>query len=109
MKALVNFSKQINLEVEGEKPKDVLFTAINMVSYPKKCEECGNDKEFEPRADKDQDGNKYIKIVCMKCGAQSNMGTYKDGSGHFWKKFENWKTASQSGGSESVDPNSVPF
>lgn len=109
MKAIVKFSKQINLEIEGDKVKDVLWEAINIQAYPKKCDECGNTESFEPRADSDKDGNKYVKIVCTGekgCGAQSNMGTYKAG-GHFWKKFENWQTKTEN--RQTVNPSEVPY
>ncbi len=39
------------------------------------------------------EGHIYISRKCtdIKCGAESNLGSFKDGSGHFWKEWSIWK------------------
>jgi hypothetical protein len=109
-KALISF------EVEEAKQKDSLFTAGVLASTPTKCDICGSQ-------DVSLSGNKakgftFVKVVCNKCGAKSDLGEYKDG-GFYWKAFEQYQTKDQEKEQpkedipiiedEGVDVEEIPF
>jgi len=78
----------IQLEVEGQKLTDTLLQATIFTSKDK-CGLCGNE-QITLAGNKTDEGYIYIKRQCTspKCRAASTLGTYRDGSGYFWKKWE---------------------
>lgn len=74
--------------VEEDKTIDALVRASTFTTIPDKCGKCkGVDVTLEAnKADKFT----YIKVKCLntQCRATSTMGSYQDGTGHFWKPFE---------------------
>jgi hypothetical protein len=78
-------SSELVFQVEAEKDIDALAQASFYTNTPEECGLCKS-------ADVKLDSNKaetftFIKIKCNKCLASANVGSFKDGSGHFWKKF----------------------
>jgi len=81
---------ELTIQVEGKDMKEELMKA-SIFTHKDKCFLCGCE-ELELDANKTGEGHIYIKRKCTNqdCKAASNLGTYKDGSGHFWHKFEIW-------------------
>jgi hypothetical protein len=102
MKILV--TKQIGnakmeIEVSAEKEKEALAKALFYMQTDKclhkneKDETCGNTGIVweSNKAQTDEGTFTYIKRRCLKCGATSTAGEYKEG-GYFWKRWEIFKS-----------------
>ncbi len=88
MKAIVQFGKNITLEIDEKDPMDTLHEAISFGYTKTRCNVCQATEGFYPTTNKDKEGNTYINIKC-KCGARSKLGRYKTG-GFFWHDFEKY-------------------
>lgn len=88
MKAEINLGNKIKLEIEERSEMETLHKAVVLSNPPTKCDECGNIK-ISLDSNKDKEGNIYINIKCVVCGAKAKLGQYKSG-GYFWHKFEKW-------------------
>ena len=81
---------ELEISVEGKELKEELLKAsiftTKDVCFFCKCE------DIELEGNKTGEGHIYIKRRCTNpaCKAASNLGTYKDGSGYFWKNWEIW-------------------
>ena len=69
--------------------KKALHKAITLANIPTKCI-CGNEEGNYLDANKDKEGNIYIKAVCAKCKANATLGSHKEGGLFFWKQYEQW-------------------
>jgi hypothetical protein len=91
--------------VEGESYKENQF-ALGEMALRYKCDVCGNTDKTKwtrrsRRAKGKTDGKeyKYVEIICLAkrenstelCWAKSDLGSYQDGSGNYWKKFERFE------------------
>lgn len=90
----INITKKVGdttLQFQVEDPKDVetLFQAGCIASIPTVCGLCGSE-EVSLSGNK-KDSYTFVKVHCNKCGANSNMGQYKEG-GFFWKQFEKYES-----------------
>ncbi len=81
-------SAQLEMEIDVSDIKDALFRS-SVFSQVDLCGLCKS-HEISITGNKDDEGNTYVKRHCEKCGADSNLGTYKGGFGYFWKKWEKW-------------------
>jgi len=88
VKAIVNLSSRIKIEVEETDEKETLYKAISLTQHPKKCI-CGNMEGFYWTSNKDNEGNIYINLKCPECEARAKLGTLKKG-GYFWYGFEKY-------------------
>jgi hypothetical protein len=86
MKAIVNLSDKIKLEIDERSEMETLHKAVVLSNPRNKCV-CGNVQGFYLTSNKDKEGNTYINVKCSKCGARSKLGQYKTG-GYFWHDFE---------------------
>lgn len=87
MKAVVELSPTIKLEIDDRDDLETLHKAIVFGNPRRKCNACGEIiKYLTFITNKDKEGNTYIKNLC-RCGATSRLGQYKTG-GYFWKEFE---------------------
>ena len=87
MKATVKLNDRVTLQIDDPKEMDTLHKAIALSNYPKKCSKCGGTQVFLI-SNKDKEGNTYVSVLCVKCGAKAKMGQYKTG-GYFWhREFE---------------------
>lgn len=78
----------IQFEIDNPKIKDALFLAGSLASMPSECKLCGSsDVMLSSNKAKEY---MFVKIICSKCGARSQMGEYKDGSGFYWKDWEKY-------------------
>ena len=84
MKAIVQLTPRITLEIDEGKDMETLSKAIVLPSYPKKCSLCQS-KAVGLTSNKDKDGNVYINAVCYECGGKAKLGQYKVG-GFFWHR-----------------------
>lgn len=76
------------LELDEKSEIDTLHKAIVLSNPPQTCNACQkNDERFRLDSNKDKEGNTYINVVCVACGAKAKLGQYKSG-GYFWHKFE---------------------
>lgn len=78
-------ASELTFDVTEEKDIDALAKASFYTNTPEVCGVCQS-------TDVKLDSNRaesfiFVKIKCNKCLASANAGTFKDGSGHFWKKF----------------------
>lgn len=76
----------------GGDAKKVLAEAIALANPHSKCV-CGNtglETNFKMTSNSDKEGNIYVNVKCLKCGAKSKLGSYKTG-GYFWHQFELYK------------------
>jgi len=89
MKAKVQLTPSIQLEIDEPKEMDTLHKAIALSNYRRKCNLCGNVKAFRLASNKPK-GYTYVKNICLQCGGQSNLGQYEAG-GYFWKEFEKYE------------------
>ena len=90
MKATVNFkmgSAEYTLEIEESEEMELLHKMIVLGNPPRKCSHCENYKKIKMDSNKDKEGNIYVNVVCLECGAKAKIGRYKTG-GYFWHKFE---------------------
>jgi len=89
MKATVQLSENISLEIEEQKEMETLHKAIVLGNPRMKCV-CGNIDGLYFTTNKsttDEGTFTYINQKCPKCGARSKLGQYKAG-GYFWNEFE---------------------
>ena len=87
MKAIVQFSKQITLEIEERDERLMLHKAIALTNPRTFCNVCKATEGFKLGSHKS--GEYVFTYVECKCGAKSNLGEYKSG-GYFWKEFEKY-------------------
>ena len=85
MKAIVNLSQRITLEIEEKDDMETMYKAIALIDSPKYCNICQKSKDFTFVSNKDKEGNIYINVKCT-CGAKAKLGQLKAG-GYFWHKF----------------------
>ena len=102
----INITKKIGkatltFQVEGEKEIDALFKASGFTTIPEVCGLC-HSEEVSLDGNK-ADGYLFVKVKCLKCGARSQMGQLKDGSGIFWKPFEKFEPKKNKKGDEDHD------
>jgi RNase P subunit RPR2 len=90
MKAIVQFAKNITLEIDERDEMETLSKAIVLANPRRQCNECGNTEGFYLTSNKDKEGNVYINVKCPKCGARSKLGQYKAG-GYFWHDYEKYE------------------
>jgi hypothetical protein len=90
MKAIVEMSDKIKLEVEEKTIMETLHYAIILSNPRNYCNVCGSDSGFHFTTNKDKEGNTYINNKCDKCEARSKLGQYRAG-GLFWREFEQYK------------------
>lgn len=83
----------LKASIEGKALKDCLFQAGCITNIRRKCDVCGATTGFKLIANK-ADSYEYVNVECA-CGAKSNLGTYKDGSGNYWKEFEKYEPKGQ--------------
>lgn len=84
----------VKYEFNFEEPKELDgLHKSTVLSNPKThCNICDNagKENFKLDSNKDKEGNTYINVLCMSCGAKSKLGQYKTG-GYFWKDFEKFE------------------
>jgi len=92
---------ELEVVVEGRDLKEALLkaTVFTIKDY---CALCDSE-EIALDGNKTGEGHTYIKRKCLnpECKATSTLGTYKDGSGYFWNKWEIWNPNSSSGANTS--------
>jgi len=88
MKAIVDLSANIRLEIDDPKEMETLSKAI-VLGNPRRTCVCGNTEGFYMTSNKDKEGNIYVNNKCPKCGARSKLGQYKT-AGYFWHEFEQY-------------------
>ncbi len=74
--------------VEEEKEVDALAKAAFYATTPDKCTLCKSEN-VSLEMNKAQDFT-FVKVRCLDCRAQANLGQFKDGSGCFWKDFKEY-------------------
>jgi len=103
----------IEFKSDKEKMKDAM---LELDAFMKKdaCS-CGSeDIIFDTRKVNAKDGSGsyvYVKRKCLKCGKESTLGELKDGSGYFWKEWEEWKILAQTDQTkkDAISPDDIPF
>lgn len=85
MKAIIQLTQRITLEIEERDELETLHKAIALTSHPRTCTNCQNSEGLYFTTNKDKEGNTYINIKCPKCGAKAKLGLYKAG-GFFWRR-----------------------
>ena len=80
---------QYKFFVDEKDPKEAILAASVFGNTPHYCHECKNADFFALGGNKDKESNVYVSIICKKCGAKANLGSYKSG-GYFWHKFEKY-------------------
>ena len=75
-------------EIEGQRGFDVLFTAAVLSSMPDTCKICGS-KNVHLAGNKAK-GYTFVKVLCEDCNARAQLSQYKDGSGYYWKSWEEY-------------------
>ena len=94
MKAIVNMTPLVTLEIEGTDDMETLYLAGVFSGYRKKCNVCESIKQKKLRSNKDKEGNYYIKMMCTECGAESKLGRLKVG-GYFWNEYMKYEPKEQ--------------
>lgn len=95
---IVKISKKIGtatlvFEIEEGKTKDALYRATNFTTIPEVCGICKSTRiQLDGNTGKGKDGKVYsfVKVKCLDCHAQCNMGENVDGVNVFWKEFEKY-------------------
>ena len=88
MKAIVNLSQRITIEIDEREEMETLHKAIVLSNPPTKCTLCGG-TDLRYDSNKDKEGNIYVNLRCA-CGAKVKLGQYKAG-GYFWHRdFEKY-------------------
>ncbi len=86
-------NSQLEIECEGKDEKEALAKAT-FFTQPDYCGLCkATNIVWSSNKAQAKDGSgvfTYIKRKCLKCGAESTAGEYKDG-GLFWKAWEIYK------------------
>ena len=90
MKAIIQISHNITIEIDDEKEKETLNKAITLGNPRRYCPLCENNGKFLLISNKDKEGNVYINNLCLNCKAKSKLGQYKTG-GFFWHEFKIWE------------------
>lgn len=92
MKALLNTTPNMSVEVEGETSAD-LFEQISIAQEVFTHEECGccQSKDFRFTCRKDDDENKYYELQCqnLSCRAKLTFGVMKKSKNLFPKRHWN--------------------
>jgi len=85
---------EYKFEIDEKDELEAMHKAIVMTNPKQKCNVCNNyeREKFRFDANKDKEGNTYIKVLCRGCGATSKLGSYKSGS-YFWHDFEKYEKA----------------
>lgn len=101
----------LKVEVEGADLKKTLLQAA-IFTENDECFLCKN-KDIGLSGNQTEEGHVYIKRVCTNpsCRATSTMGTYKNGAGHFWHKWEIYKPMGEQTGEKNANgtmKNSLP-
>ena len=80
---------------------EALSKAGFLASMPSECKNCGSDRVH--LSGNKAKGYTFVKVICDKCDARSQLGQYKDG-GFFWKAWELYRSPKDGGqkASESV-------
>lgn len=104
MKAIVNLSDKIRLEIDERNEMETLHKAIVLSNPLRQCEACENTEGFYFTTNKDKEGNIYVNLKCPKCEARSKLGQYKAG-GYFWHAFEKFvpKVQTQTNANEPIN------
>ena len=89
MKAIVDLSNKIRLEIDERDEMETLHKAIVLSEPPHTCNLCKTTEGFYFTTNKDKEGNIYVNVKCPKCEARSKLGRYKAG-GYFWHEFEKY-------------------
>lgn len=89
----INVSKKIgkstlSFQIEADKQLDALAAASFYTTMPDVCGNCKSD-DVELSSNKAKEFT-FVKIKCNKCNYRSNYGQYKDGSGGFFKEWEEY-------------------
>jgi hypothetical protein len=84
---------EVELEISGSDIKDELFRA-SIFTCDDICNLCSS-KDIALVGNKTEEGHQYVKRLCTKCGATSNLGSYKEGKAYFWHKFAKWEGKEQ--------------
>lgn len=101
-----------NLTFEAAEGADLKKELLSLINLKPRlfCDACSNKEATAFRLfGSEKDAFIYIKIICNKCGAQSNLGTYKNNKGYFWKKFEKYEKAAPAQTAQDVDADDIPF
>jgi DNA-directed RNA polymerase subunit RPC12/RpoP len=97
MKAIVQLTSRITLEIEEQKEMETLHKAIALTAHPRKCSHCGNEEGLYFVTNKDKEANVYVNLKCPKCGGRAKLGQYKAG-GFFWHEdFEIYRPSKSVG------------
>lgn len=78
----------MTIQIEDSDDKKSLAKAL-IFTQPDQCFLCKNtDIRWDSNTAQTDEGSFiYVKRICRKCGAQSNLSSYKAG-GYFWNKWE---------------------
>lgn len=81
----------MSIQIEDSDDKKSLAKAL-IFTQPDICRECGGtDIRWDSNTAQTDEGTFiYVKRICRKCGAQSNLSSYKAG-GYFWNKWEKYE------------------
>lgn len=79
---------ELEFSIDEKEDISALVKASSITSIPNRCSLCLSD-QIHLSSNRTKEGFIFIKIICDKCFAQSNMGQYKTG-GIFWKKFDKY-------------------
>jgi hypothetical protein len=77
-----------NFEIEEKSDIEALHKAAVLGNPPLSCDECRNEnvEKFRLASNKDSEGNTYVNVECLECGAKAKLGLYKSG-GFFFHKY----------------------
>lgn len=83
---------QYTFEIEERDEMDTLHKAAVLSSPRAKCNVCEDAGLSNKKltSNKDSEGNTYVNVVCLKCGAKSKLGQFKTG-GYFWREYEKYE------------------
>lgn len=94
MKAIIDLTNNIRLEIQEQNEMDTLHKAIVLANPRRICDVCKKEGGKYFSSNKDTEGNIYVNYKC-ECGARSKLGQYKVG-GFFWREFEVWEGRKES-------------
>lgn len=85
-------NQTVEFDVDEKDFKEAMALAIT-ICVQDYCDNCKNRSGIvwqTNRAESKKDGKMYtyVKRRCLKCFAESTLGSYADGRGYFWKRFE---------------------
>lgn len=83
-------------EADEKDELETLSKVITMGNAPTSCGICeSEDVHFSSNKSTSEKGTfVFVKVICKKCGARSNLGQYKTG-GYFWKGWEKYSPPQQ--------------